>query len=335
MTGASQRPVFQVHTGADMLLSRQAPLVPELLGSSSSSARGSGSTVAGYRLPALPIPETVGEQLGRLLTALMHEAGCHFVPAPAQAPDPPSLGSALDALHGASGAFDAGMNDGLAPMVWTNPSALRSGEIARRLSQNQSTGGSGQGFLVLLADDIVGPLVYLPRQSPIRVAMPVNGDLRPGGPYLVLVLCEFAGAGLAQLVEAYAVAVLDLRRFVPICANFVRDILRALLHLQATLDAHGCECTIAREPPLGPGGYDHVLLTLTPRGEPARSVRFAINPSADMGRVPVQPVAVQPGPGQPGPTGTDPDTFVATQANWEDGTFIAWLMHALSVPAPL
>ena len=278
------RPIFQVKAAEDQLMSGPGRLKP------------------------------IGAQLGELLGHLMHSANCHIIPAPAQAPDPPSPAMALAALRRASELFDTGPGRGLASSLWTSPSVLRSGEAARQLQAAGTPGESMQGFLALLADDVAGPLIYPLKWSPIRVAAPVAGDLGLGGPYLVLALCELTATGHATLTGAYATAIYEARRPVPVGGGLVRDVLCALVHLQEVLDAYGTECRIERAYPFIAAGDVQLALSIASHGDILRRVRLAVHMSPGV---------------QSLPPGDSPPDFVVTPANWQDGTFMAWLVRTL------
>src|SRR3546814_3933469 len=61
----------------------------------------------------------------------------------------------------------------------------------------------------------------------------------------------------AAAIEAYAAPIFHARRFILVRSELDRDVLRALEHLQAALDAHGVECAIHR---VRPGADDERTL---------------------------------------------------------------------------
>src|SRR3546814_5097347 len=76
-------------------------------------------------------------------------------------------------------------------------------------------------------------------------------------PYLALVAFEGEPDGRAAAIEAYAAPIFHARRFILVRSELDRDVLRALEHLQAALDAHGVECAIHR---VRPGADDERTL---------------------------------------------------------------------------
>ena len=270
---------------------------------------------AGLDLTCPPQAATVAIQLGQLAHRLMQAAKCHILPAPALAPDPPTLSDVLAGLRRAAEHFTARSGDVRVPFLWTDPAAFRSGAIGRTLAGAALPGHAVEGFLVLVAEAIEGCLIHVARQSPIRVAAPVVGDLQPGGPYLVLALCEPSGHGHVSLTCAHAVAVLDWRRFIPIASNLERDVLRALVYLQEALDLHGTECSILRDMPLRSGDPIRYRLTIRSPGMAPREITFALA-TADL------PEACD---------GNDNRSeVVVSLRTWCDGTFMAWLVRALA-----
>lgn len=257
-------------------------------------------------------PPPIGEQLAQLSLKLMLAADSHIIPAPARAPDLPTLAGALTQLRGALAGFGARGDPAQAPLFWTDPAALGSGEITRALSNAVRPGEPAQGFLVLIAEAVAGPLIYLPRRSPIRVSAPIAGDLRLDGPYLVLVLCEAAVPGRMVLTGAHATAVAEVRRLLPVASDLERDVVRVLIHLQSALDAFGMECDVIRELPALDDRLVHFAVTTRFRGGSLRNFCFAVAANAGTS-------AVRDGSGRA--------ELVVTDRAWRDGTFIAWLIR--------
>ena len=257
--------------------------------------------------------EPLALQLAGLGHALLDAAKAHSIPAPALAPDPPTIMSAFAALHGAGMALS-----GRPPMctarLWTGLAPLRSGAIRQNLMNDRARGSRRQNILVLVADGFDGPLIYCAGQSPIRVEHPVAGNPSAQGPYLVFALCELTARNRFTLVAAGAIAVLAANRLMPVSGDLERDALRALLHLQETLDASGVECRVERHLPKGQDRPARLSLVLGRSGERDRTLSFAIFIGGD--RTPLS------GPGD--------DDLTLNMASWCDGSFMAALAVRLN-----
>ena len=258
-------------------------------------------------------PPPIAAQLAQLSEQLMLAANCHILPAPARAPDPSTFKRALSELSAALAGFGSRAHASQAPLFWTDPAALASGEITRVLSNALQPGEPAQGFLVLIAEAISGSLIYFPRRSPIRVSTPVSGDLQSGGPYLVLVLCEAETPGRVALTGAHAVAIAEMERFMPVANDLERDIVRALIHLQIALDAYGIECDIRRDLPAPGNGMVHFCVNIRLPGMLPQHFGFAIAPN---------------GWSSEALDGRARAEFVVTKQEWHSGAFIAWLIGA-------
>ncbi|MGE0774002.1 MAG: hypothetical protein AB7G25_02050 [Sphingomonadaceae bacterium] len=113
---------------------------------------------------------------------------------------------------------------------------------------------AAQGFLALYTTEVSGPLIYCPNMTPIRVRDSLGSDSDAEGPFLAFVVCEASPAGQAEAIRGYAIPVYHARRFFPVSSNLDRDVLRALEHLQVTLDAYGAALSIDRYRPFTGGG---------------------------------------------------------------------------------
>src|SRR3546814_17176696 len=94
------------------------------------------------------------------------------------------------------------------------------------------------------------------------------------------------------------------RRFILVRSELDRDVLRALEHLQAALDAHGVECAIHR---VRPGADDERTLIelVISNAVGGRRMRLAIDATREATRC--QAERTSPG-------------FVVTHRNWRDGS---------------
>lgn len=259
--------------------------------------------------------EPPGRQLVRLGHALLDTAKAHCMPAPALFPDPPTVLTALAALRDAATVLSQGTETEPA-RLWAGLAPLRSGEIRRSLLNERTARKSRQNILALVADAVDGPLLYLANQSPIRVSEPVAFERSVPGPYLVLALCDLTGHDRMTLVAAGAIAVFTASRLVPVASNLERDALRAMGHLQETLDASGVLCAVHRHPPVAADRDAHISLALSTGDHEPQTLRFAV--------------------GAPGQTSQPPspgaETGLALNAtNWRDGSFMAALAARLQI----
>src|SRR3546814_13296520 len=111
-----------------------------------------------------------------LLEELIDAAGCNEIPAPARAPDQPSIVDLFGALKTAAAGFEVAPGVGLAEHFWTHPVALHNGEAAASLLRTARNGHSIHGFAVLYATDVRPPLLYGPNMSPLRVTGTIGTD---------------------------------------------------------------------------------------------------------------------------------------------------------------
>lgn len=252
--------------------------------------------------------------LALLFEELVDAAGCNLIPAPALAPDPPSIIDAFGALRAASAQYEVAPGIGLADHFWTHGADFHSGEVAARLTATARAGNAVQGFLVLHATEVRWPLLYGLKMAPIRVRNALEIDPGVDGPFLALIVCEVAPDGRAEAIEGYAMPIYHARRFVPVRCDLDRDVLRALEQLQVVLDAHGVEGTIQRIRPV-PGTVEtRLALTLRSEDGAAQDIHLAVDPVASF------PPRIA--------TGGQTDYFV-TSENWADGSFVGWLEHAV------
>ena len=220
------------------------------------------------------------------------------------------------ALTTAAEGFETISGVKLADHLWTHTAPFHSGEVASTLIRCGRPGHPAPGFLLLYATDVRLPLLYLPRRQPLRVQT-IQGTRHCtiGGPFLALVVCEVAPDGQAQAMQACAIPIYRSRRFVPVNSDLGRDVLRALEHLQVTLDAYGAECTIRCEPPFSDTMARHLTLSFAATDHAIREIRLEIagddlSNHSDMARPPVD--------------------FLVTSKNWADGTFTRWLAGVLA-----
>ncbi|SKB82741.1 hypothetical protein SAMN06295937_102149 [Sphingopyxis flava] len=266
-------------------------------------------------LPPLPGHAAASSRhsMANLLEELIDAAGCNEIPAPARAPDQPSIVDLFGALKTAAAGFEVAPGVGLAEHFWTHPVALHNGEAAASLLRTARNGHSIHGFAVLYATDVRPPLLYGPNMSPLRVTGTVGTESDIEGPYLALVAFEGEPDGRAAAIEAYAAPIFHARRFILVRSELDRDVLRALEHLQAALDAHGVECAIHR---VRPGADDERTLIelVISNAVGGRRMRLAIDATREATRC--QAERTSPG-------------FVVTHRNWRDGSFIAWLAQTV------
>lgn len=273
-----------------------------------------------FRVPSdLNLPPWPGQAatvprhaLANLLEELIDAAGCNELPAPARAPDHPSIVDLFGALKAAAARYEVAPGLSLAEYFWTHAAAIHNGEVATSLLRAARSGQCVQGFAVLYVADVRPPLLYGPNMSPVRVSGKIGTMSGVEGPYLALVACEGEPDGRATVIEAYAAPIFHARRFVLVGSELDRDVLRALQHLQVALDAHGVECAIHR---------------IRPESAGTTLIEMVISTSASVRRICLSIDAMR---------ATEPDTpdrasvgFVVTHRNWGDGSFIAWLARVV------
>lgn len=267
-------------------------------------------------LPPLPgcSGSTACNKLQRLLEALIETAGANIIPAPALAPDAPDIGEAFARLRAAAERYEVAPGVRLAEYFWTHGSPFHSGLVGAQLAATVRTGHVPQGFLALHATEVRSPLLYGPNMQPIRVQGPLNAIADAGGPYLALVVCEGRPHGRADAVAGFAMPVYHSRRFLPVRSDLDRDVLRALEHLQQSLDAHGAECAVQRIRPLIDNANTQLMVTLTPRAGLPSHLRVAVDPNG----------------GAPKHRCSEPlADYTVTHRNWQDGSFVARLERTL------
>ena len=258
---------------------------------------------------------SAANDLAALLECLICAADRHIIPAPAAAPDHPSITDALDALLIAAQDLEVIPGMSLADHLWTHAAPLQSGEVASTLIRRGRPRHPIPGFLLLYAVDARSPLLYLPQRQPLRVRDGIEiAHEAAGGSFLALIRCEAAADGRAHAVTACAIPIYHARRFVPVSASLDRDVLRALEHLQVALDAHGAECAIRRELPFFRTGPTRLTLSLSLPGRATREIHLGVAGDERSGHSAVS---------------LPPIDFLVTLANWEDGTFIDWLGKTL------
>lgn len=252
--------------------------------------------------------------LAGLLACLIEAARGHIIPAPAAFPGYPSITDAMDDLFAAARDFEVIPTISLADHLWTHATPLHSGAVSSSLRRLRAAGHIGPGFLLLYAADIRSPLLYLPQRQPLRVRDGIEmAGQTSGGPFLALVLCDVAPDGRPQAVKACAIPIYHARRLVPVGSDLDRDVLRALEHLQETLDAYGIDCTIRRVEPFSGQAPSRFTLSLPALGRSIPTIHLAIADETHASH------AATGGP-------TD---FIVTAANWRDGTLIRWLEKTL------
>jgi hypothetical protein len=266
-------------------------------------------------LPPLPgnAPGHNRDLLAVLLEELVAAAGCNRIPAPCLAPDAPSIIDAFAALENASVRFEVAQGLSLAGYLWAHAAALRDGTMSAKL-QATVNGAAAQGFLALYSSEVSAPLIYSPAMSPLRVRDGLGTDCSADGPFLALVVCEASPAGHAEAIQGYAIPIYHARRFFPVGSNLDRDVLRALEHLQVTLDAYGTECSIQRDRPFTGGGPTRLTLSITTAQGRPRLVHLAIDPAGNILSSNEHAAHV---------------SFVVTNESWKDGRFVAWLEDAV------
>jgi len=229
-------------------------------------------------LPGGPAPGAI-HPLERLLEDLLETAGANVIPSPAQAPDGPDIVDAFGALKAASAQYDVAPGIGLADHFWTHGAPYHSGAVGAQLARTAGAGRSVQGFLALYATEIRSPLLYSEKQSPLRVSGTIGTLPDVSGPYVTLVTCEGSADGSAEAVVGFAMPVFTARRFLPVRSELDRDVLRALEHLQVSLDAHGIECTVQRIRPRTPSTVTTFNVSVCAAGGIPRYFRLAVDPA--------------------------------------------------------
>src|SRR3546814_15870506 len=101
-------------------------------------------------LPPLPGHAAASSRrsMANLLEELIDAAGCNEIPAPARAPDQPSLVDLFGALKTAAAGFTVAPCVGLASHFWPHPVALTPGEAAALLLRTTPHGPSIPEFAV-------------------------------------------------------------------------------------------------------------------------------------------------------------------------------------------
>lgn len=269
-------------------------------------------------LPVENLPPIDGEaavtgdgQLRFLMEELVEAANFNILPPPGVAPDSPSVADAFAALRNATSAYHVAADVPLSHHFWTFGSALRNGDVARRLLESARKGCAVQGFVALHADEIRSGVLYSPRTMPIRVGQEISLPANIGGPYLVLLACELTPDGRAEVAAVDAVPIYKVGRLLPVRSELDRDVLKALEHLQCALDVHGAECTITRIRPFAHTDVTHLSLTIRSRAFRRRDAVLAINPY-----------------GAANASSEDAD-FCVTHRNWTSGGLIAWLERTI------
>lgn len=284
------------------------------------------SQVSRRDLPLFRGPPASFEQLDRrtgsrplseLLTILIEAARCNQIPAPATAPDSPSLIDQMSVLQDATAGFEVMPGLSLKDYFWTHHSHLRTGEIAERLLQSAKFSAmkdlrtSSQGFIALYATTIRSPLLYGPKRLPFRVTETVEVGTAIGGPFLALVQCALSLDGRAQAVRAFAQPIYHARRFVPVASELERDVLRSLEAVQVALDAHGVDCSVNRcAESKASQGLATISIAAARNGSPMQCLKIAVLPTVH----------------DEAPDDVD---YAVTPARWADGSFVRWLDGAI------
>lgn len=256
-----------------------------------------------------PLPQ-IGDTLAMMLARLLTKAGHNRLAAPADAPDEPCLANAFGAIATAAASLRVKGGLRLADHLWTHPHDLRRDSVAKRLVDDLNGGiDDPQGFLLVYATDLSAALAYAPASSPLRVARGIEVAPGVGGPYLILAACRLRRDLTAEAVEAYAQPILDARRFIPVGSELERDVWRALIHLQASLDAWGADCLLERSVSTG----RDIGVTISRAGDVFRRMRVTVVARDHL----VSPRA------------SSGDEFVVTPAAWRDGSFTAWLCNRI------
>ncbi len=242
---------------------------------------------------------------------LVEAASFNILPPPGVVPDSPSVADAFAALRNATSAYRVATDITLSHHFWTFGSALRNGDVARRLLESARKGCAVQGFVALHASEIRSGVLYSPRTMPFRIDQEISLPENIGGPYLVLLACELTPDGRAEVVAVDAVPIYKAARLLPVRSELDRDVLKALEHLQCALDVHGAECTITRIRPFVHTDVTYLSLTIRGRAFRRRDAVLAINPY-----------------GAANASSEDAD-FCVTHRNWQSGGFTAWLERTI------
>jgi len=274
-----------------------------------------------FRLPSeADLPPLSGDAAGdvpsvleRLLEGLLDAAGANVIPSPAAAPDGSNIVDAFAGLRAASKYFEVAPGISLADHFWTHAAAFHTGALGKQLAQTARL-GPVQGFLALYATVVSSPLLYSPNLPPFRVQGMIETGTDVGGPYLALIACEGRPDGTADAISGFALPLFHAQRFVPVRSELDRDVLRALEHLQVSLDAHGVDCTVQRIRPRTRSAVTMLNVTLSAPGEIPRPFRLAID------------LAGATSSASGGDASVD---FVVNHRNWSDGGFVAWLEKSL------
>lgn len=256
--------------------------------------------------------------LASRLWALLGAAERNIISAPATAPDDPSIIDEFAAIEAAAAKFEIAPGVGLSDLLWTHGKPFRRGEVAARLrALEMATGKTLQAFLLLYAAEIGGACLFGPNMTPFRCAEPIDAPVDATGPFLVLIVCHLAADGRAEAIRGYAQPVLSGRRFLPVGSPLERDMLHALIDLQAKLDAHGLDLTIVRALS-GAEPTDVVDITLTIENQ-AGAVQELRTKVTDQARAEELDASAESA------------IFVVTPKLWADGSFIGWLEREISV----
>lgn len=165
--------------------------------------------------------------------------------------------------------------------------------------------------LALVVATDAGPRgAWFRRAPPLRCPDGMEGDFGPGGPYLVMLVCERDAMGRHVPRSGYAQPILGPDLFMPVKTGAEREVLRILLALQERLDTMGVEATVARR--IGPGGLGPDL-------------EFSLVSGAGNGTC-LRLNCAETGPGMPEPAD---GCFRAGLREIADGSLVAWLTSQL------
>src|SRR3546814_12340503 len=122
-------------------------------------------------LPPLPWHAAASSRhsMANLLEELIDAAGCNEIPAPARAPDQPSIVDLFGALKTAAAGFEVAPGVGLAEHFWTHPVALHNGESTASLLRTAPNAPSLHGLDILYSPAGPPQFPYGPHISPPRV----------------------------------------------------------------------------------------------------------------------------------------------------------------------
>lgn len=262
-----------------------------------------------------PSENTAHQALERLLEELLDSAGANILPAPSAAPDGANTLHSLAALKAASTGYEVAPGIGLADHFWTSASPYHNGAVGKQLALTQRGGRSVQGFLALHVADVRSTLLYSQTISPLRVRDPIGTVEGVGGPFVALVACEGRADGSAEAVAAFALPTLSSGRLMPVYSELDRDVLRALEHLQLTLDAHGIDCTVQRTRPRTPSPATILNVSLTAPTGRTSYFRLAVDPAYAIASARAEDRSVD---------------FTVSPRNWNDGGFVKWLEQTMA-----